>query len=85
MCVCGACARMCVRGGRQFAESFSSAGPEDGLGSAGSECEYGRRGGDKIPGSREKLGRDGTTQEMLQEPHLLDQASEGEMSAREEG
>lgn len=36
-----------------------------------------RGGGGKTPGSREELGRDGTTQEMLQEPDL-DQASEGE-------
>lgn len=38
----------------------------------------------KTSGSREKLDRDGTTQEMLREPDL-EQSSRGETSAREEG
>lgn len=53
---------------RQFAESFSSAV---------------RRGG-KTPGSRDKLGRDGTTQEMVLEPDLY-HVFEGETFAKEEG
>lgn len=44
----------------------------------------GRREIEKTPGSGEKLGRDGTMSEMLQEPDLA-QASETETSAREEG
>lgn len=55
-------------GRRQFAESFSSAA---------------QRGG-KTPGPTDKLGRDGTTQEMVLEPHLH-HISEGGTFAKEEG
>lgn len=50
---------------RQFAESFSSAVQK----------------GEKTPSSQEKLGRDGTTQEMLLEPDLGN-TSEGEIFAK---
>lgn len=55
-CVC-ACTHV---GGGQFAESFSRAGPEGWLGSAGLVCERGDER-KKTPGSEDKLGRDGTT------------------------
>lgn len=53
---------------RQSAESFSSTVQR----------------GEKTPGSQDKLGRDGTTQEMLLEPDP-DHTSEGETLAREDG
>lgn len=79
-CVC-ACTHV---GGGQFAESFSRAGPEGWLGSAGLVCERGDERKKRLQALRINWVEMGPHVEMLQEPDLA-QASETETSAREKG